>query len=308
MQIESSSHTPDTIIEHINNIVKAKENASIPKLIESFKNILHKETPLFVLRSHSDSKYIKFQCRNHNVTKCKAIINLVVADGYVYLGKTNHIHNHNLDLMPTTKKIHLAPDIVEDIKNMTRLGMSTNQIRINKFITCSKDAFYNAKRKVVYEERCDELSKINMLLDQNSSWVYNIKLNENQKVEIISCINTEIIKSVHNINEMFLDDTVCVTRSNMALYGCIIIDQNKNSQLIAFMLTTSKTSDIIELFLQFLKTHLRHKPKAFIVDQSKAQIKAIKSIFPESHISFCVLHLYKNMKIKISSTLVQKAY
>jgi hypothetical protein len=94
----------------------------------------------------------------------------------------------------------------------------------------------------------------------------------------------------------FMDDSVGTNNEECSLVAIVSFDSNGHFQILAYGFMSRVTTEQFSVFLADLKSNLIKQPKAFLVDRNVAQKVAIESIFPETPIFYCLLHLASNIK------------
>ncbi|KAF9939433.1 hypothetical protein BGZ65_010487 [Modicella reniformis] len=99
-------------------------------------------------------------------------------------------------------------------------------------------------------------------------------------------------------------DTICIDGTHK-IYGhdtnlfTIVVksDQTQSGIPVAFLLTRSPKTDVVTMWLRALKDKLRsdfHKdysPRVAVMDMGHVEFSAVKQVFPEARIFFCVFHV-----------------
>jgi len=88
---------------------------------------------------------------------------------------------------------------------------------------------------------------------------------------------------------------------------CLIIYYDYiNKKVVRFWFYDSERYEYIKQDLEVLKNEFKYQIEWFVVDWSKAIIKAIKEIYPEVKIQRCLTHIHRQIRNKITKKLKQK--
>jgi hypothetical protein len=95
---------------------------------------------------------------------------------------------------------------------------------------------------------------------------------------------------------MQVDATHKTTGHSYQLYSLVVRDPASNQTLlVASMISNSQKSAVVEAWLTWLRDEGGWVgPEKFNTDQDKAQIKALKKVFPASKIQLCIVHMKRN--------------
>lgn len=93
-----------------------------------------------------------------------------------------------------------------------------------------------------------------------------------------------------------MDDTTCINQFDFPLLTLSFEDYNKIRQILAFGFIPGRETKHFSNFLNDIKQFHIYNIRVFIVDRWRPQSKAIKTVFPESEIVFCKIHLYRNIR------------
>jgi transposase-like protein len=89
----------------------------------------------------------------------------------------------------------------------------------------------------------------------------------------------------------------------------VAIDANSITQLVAYAIIPNETADALKQFLSRVREKMGDRfPRAFMVDRAESEKSAISEVFPESHICFCQMHIFRNMQVTLGRASNAVAY
>ena len=110
--------------------------------------------------------------------------------------------------------------------------------------------------------------------------------------------------SNNSIDQFFMDCTYKVVPPNIYRYKLMVIwgiDLQKNKTVLCALILLGKENEkTFKNIFDYLSSQYSFKPRRFMYDFNIAQIKSIKSIFPECLIHTCIFHfsqaIWQNFK------------
>ena len=251
-------------------------------------------------------KYQVFKCRfggrvSENSrfsakSDCPSFLKYAKDGNYYTLIDANFSHNHTLD--PLYVEGHsncISNDIMLKINEEQVLSVPPGQIRQHYNILASSDIFYNSRRKSISIAKQESIDDLISYLEKINFKSKIIRNNISGNLEDIYIINQKISKKPFAMFLLFIDDTAKTNTFGLPLEMIVSKDPEGLNQCLAFGVLLNKTISSFESFFSELKNELGEDPKGFVVDRSLSQYTALKNIFPNSHIMFCLRHLGKDL-------------
>lgn len=105
-----------------------------------------------------------------------------------------------------------------------------------------------------------------------------------------------------------IDATFNVTKDpKMLLYTVIGRDSCGHGIPLAHLLTDSKTSEVLQVWLTKLRERFpQWQPKMILTDTASEQIKAIKAVFPATKMWLCSWHVYETFRREFRAVMTRK--
>ena len=91
-----------------------------------------------------------------------------------------------------------------------------------------------------------------------------------------------------------VDDIVCTNTQHLPIVNMLFMDEDGCSQLLAFGVLSSRTTEAFTVFLDDVKLRAG-SPKMIICDRFRAQIRAVQKAMPDSPTCLCRVHLKRNI-------------
>ena len=175
------------------------------------------------------------------------------------------------------------------------LNILPGWIRSNLDIITGPDIFYNMRRKAIEAKKAESLDDFVTELRSNG-YSSVISKSDNGTLVRASVLNCNVSCHIYASDIMIIDDTAGTNIYDMKLEVIIVIDPESKSQLYGFGFLSGQDQDAYQTFFQEIKDISGQSPRVIIVDRSPAQYAAIRSVFPNTYIAFCLRHLGKDLQ------------
>jgi hypothetical protein len=109
---------------------------------------------------------------------------------------------------------------------------------------------------------------------------------------------------------LVMDDTACTNHFGLPLFLIVGINEHGRNQIIAWAFLFDRTAQEFAKFLKWAKKRLAgagqpiRSPTAIIVDRHEGQFSAIRQVFPDAQVCFCVKHLAQNIASRFGATSI----
>ena len=236
--------------------------------------------------------YIRYECRFKN---CNSFFKILIRDKKMIDICCEWEHNHSCDELFVTSHFLLIDDeIKKEIISLRADGASPGFVRSKFNLSITPSQLYNIARKAILGRFKNEIPKLhNAAKDWNND--FHVIFHEDSDIfGGITLINRRIIQTNFASDIAIIDDTMCTNRYKFPVVPCYCIDENDNSQLLAFGIIIGKTTYDFCQFLGDIAKFL--SIRVFVCDRLEAQRSAIEQIFPEALICFCRVHIERNIR------------
>ena len=246
--------------------------------------------------------YMKFVCKFHTqrLGNCKSSFLLRIKDNVIITFTfLCHYHNHKINNYSIGSKVPLlTSQQIEKMQNDAEIGMPTSLIRRFHAPDITSNQMYNIIRKhknMRFENEIQHLYQYTQSLKNKYDIIW--KNDSENKFKSLLMINARIRDRPYSRNIVVIDDTECTNRFNYPLLPFLVFDEHNKVQMLAISIIINKEKKSFIDILQSLKLAIS-SIRIFIVDRLKAQVEAIKHVYPESFWVFCHVHIGRNIESK----------
>lgn len=203
-------------------------------------------------------------------------------------------------------------EICQRITELTEQGRSVSDIRSLIGQPITPNIMYEIRRPILSSLRHTS----QLLLEQTINkilkrWVvtrHRAPEDEGGDIVSLTFVARRFIGNPIAVDIVEMDDAMCTTINPETIHiGLTVIDANGKLQLVAFGITNGKEQHNFERFLIDVRESLG-AVRVFVVDRNRAQQNAIESVFPESKLVFCRLHMERNVRQEFGTGPTAKAY
>ena len=292
-----------------------------PELVESFKEIEGGTFPdiqslIFRVREISDHYYCRYislstGCsRSLQIFSCHhktSMFNCAACVRFYYNADSKIAHFHSCDkyhshpigeLEKNKKRNNLTKNQIEEIKKSTIAGNTAYSIRMKQGLTCSKDVLYSARRKEIQSLKENQMRFLFEEMKQWNNWTNLIVLDSDRRFESCYVFHNPIISASYAKDLCVVDDTSCTNFYGLPLYVMISEDENSRNQVLSFSIMSSRTKESFVNYFKEVKARV-NDIRLFICDRNKTQISALREVFPNCLIIYCLVHIGRNIYSKV---------
>lgn len=217
-------------------------------------------------------------------------------DNTFSLIEANWLHNHSTDRLYTESHCNCTSDeLKEEIWNQQKLNIPPGSIRSNLDIVTTPDIFYNMRRNVIHCENTETLDDLISSMN-NSEFSSIVTKDSNGNLLRASVLHKRVSQFNYSTDIMITDDTASTNLYDMKLQVSIVIDAENKSQVYSFGYLSGQSQNAYYSFFKEIKDMSQQQPRVIIVDRSQAQVLAIKEVYPDSYIVYCLRHLGKDLQ------------
>ena len=169
----------------------------------------------------------------------------------------------------------LSESQINDIQSQTQLGALSGRIRTNVQAECGSDIFYNIRRKVLHNQKNEDLDKLIQMLQEGEEKTIKVNM-PNDMLERITVIYNETLNSNYSHDIVVIDDTAMTNLYGLPFETMVVIDQEDHTQLLSYSILPNKSSTS---FLNFFNDYIElggFQFRIIVVDHLQAQIKALE--------------------------------
>ena len=246
--------------------------------------------------------YMKFVCKFHTqrLGNCKSSFLLRIKDNVIITFTfLCHYHNHKINNYSIGSKVPLlTSQQIEKMQNDAEIGMPTSLIRRFHAPDITSNQMYNIIRKhknMRFENEIQHLYQYTQSLKNKYDIIW--KNDSENKFKSLLMINARIRDRPYSRDIVVIDDTECTNRFNYPLLPFLVFHEHNKVQMLAISIIINKEKKSFIDILQSLKLAIS-SIRIFIVDRLKAQVEAIKHVYPESFWVFCHVHIGRNIESK----------
>lgn len=257
-------------------------------------------------KSQPNRKTFKTNCNSAIVIQCERSGDIITLS--LLESECQFIHNHSVDPVELQRIINIIPkDKIKKAQELRSFHVPTGIIRVQLGLEyVSPQRFYDLFRYSNTRSDDSEVTNIKASLDEFQNQFSSNLMTNGKTVYAINMYNNLIKGAAFVLHCIYLDDTRNTNKWGMPLIAANSKDANGFVQLAGFGLMNSATQEDFELFLIGIqKCH--GMVKNFVVDHNFAQIAAIRKIFPDAKLLYCLLHIKRNLihAFKSDSEIVQ---
>ena len=252
----------------------------------------------------SNRKYLRYRCSFHESEKCQSFLifrkdifgNITT---YTFIESiSNLVHNHSINPIFANAHRNCIPiDVQLKIQEQQQIGVFPGRIRSNLGVTTNSNIFYNIRRPIIAKQRSETLKQI--ISHIHSSKNKEIIIHENEETNDLSSfivVYSHVKNSDYYYDVVIADDTAATNIYNLPVEIVTCIDQESHTQLLSYGLLEDKTTNSFIQFFEDLRQITNNQSiNTFIVDRLSAQKAAIKYVYPESNIVFCLNHIERDL-------------
>ena len=254
-----------------------------------------------------ERRYLKYRCtfhKNNQGDGCNAclvfrtdLINMQKAYSFV-LEKSILTHNHPLTPNFVFSHRNCIPlEIQDKIREQQEIGVLPGRIRSNLNIIVNKNIFYNIRRPIICKDRTESFNELIHKITQSMN--QQVIMHENQSnsnLDSLTVVYDEVRNSVYFNDIVIADDTAATNIYNLPMEVLACFDQENHTQILSFGILQDKTINSFENYFNDVKQIIGNtKIRIFVVDRLSAQIAAIKNVFPDAFIVFCLTHIKRDL-------------
>jgi hypothetical protein len=254
--------------------------------------------PLFAAQNTGENQCNqRYRC---TFDDCPAFFDIkVYRSGRMHLGKHQFEHSHPI-IGPGQRHYHTLRDeerakIIELTNQHATMGM----IRTVLDLDLPVSIFYEARRGALQELRRDQAQKLDTASKRWQGWKTHMVEPIDNVFQGFFAVQLQVVAHGMCRETLSLDDTFCTNFFKMPLSGIVTVDPMDATQLVAFALLRDGSSEALIPFLRFVREYMNDgHPRAFIIDRALAERLAVLAVFPEAHICFCLIHIFRNLEQK----------
>ena len=287
-------------------------------LLDSVRDFCFVHGQQFSLYSKKARDNKRFKCTFCKKCDCKAymVINFNPQTHVSTLTEYNFNHTHTKDYVELHRTMQTKENkkILKDLKSIGASHSEIDKISMqNRTLPISSNQLQSilgqsSSNKKLTHEAFDELQ-------QKYPNGFSIHVHWSDKNPDFfldgSVHHTKIMKTriiIPSQSVFFIDSTSCIiAKDNRQAIGVTVKDSNNTFQNLSFGILQNNSEAAYTLYLNDLKQQIstilnfeNFYPYAFVCDRYKAQINAIKKVFPKSKIVYCKRHLMKNFDVSYS--------
>jgi hypothetical protein len=217
------------------------------------------------------------------------------------LGDHEFHHNHDISDPGERRTYHsLTPEAVAKIIEMTRHHATPGMIRTELDLHAGPDAFYATRRATLMEQRQNQVEALFEAVQHWRGWEWAfVPPDDTGEFRGFLAVQVQVVEHEMCRDTLGMDDTSCTNFFELPVSAIITPDPNSKTQLVAFAILRDQGADALIEFLRFVRTHMSEQaPKAFVIDRAAAEKLAVETVFPESYICFCLMHVFRNLEQK----------
>ena len=250
------------------------------------------------------------QFRDHG---CKAFVQFLYRDDTVYFDTYHSQHNHEITAQyPDRSRNTLTTEDIEFIHKQTENNLSAHAIRNmnhNKIDLISKNIMYHIREKVIHRVREDDISLLQAAMKKRMNWYHILGTSkeesngETQEVfKYFYSFHIAVITKIYSHDVIIIDDTSCTNFYFKPLVTMIAADENGSNQIVSFAVTERRTIESFVSYFTKLKEHIGDVG-VFLTDRNAAQIAALRQVWPEAKIMYCLEHIARNIKTNVGAEM-----
>jgi hypothetical protein len=239
----------------------------------------------------------KYACTYND---CGAFFDIkVYQSGRMHLGKHQFEHTHPI-VGPGQRHYHtLREEDREKIIELTNQHAPMGMIRTVLDLDLPSNFFYEARRDALQKLRCDQAQALDTASQNWHGWKTKLVPPIDGVFQGFFAVQVQIVAHGMCRETLSLDDTFCTNFFKMPLSGIVTVDPMNATQIVAFALLRDGSADALTPFLGFVREYMNDgQPRAFMIDRALAERLAISAVFPEAHICFCLMHIFRNLQQK----------
>lgn len=274
---------------------------SLTEMVRQISNSFH--LPYSALDTGKDRRFQKYVCcyggkvrGKTSKTGCNAcFIYEQNFNGTFSSYEAQLIHNHPLfkEFIDAHRSCYSNSEINE-INQMQKYGVPPGQIRAHLNISVNKNIFYNIRRPTILQSKSENLVEI-ISNPENKFWDIDVKKTANNTLATITYLNKRVAESQYSADILYIDDTMCTNIYGKPVELAICVDPQDHSQTLSFSLLEDKTKNGFLNFFSSLRKMHQKEIRIIVVDRNEPQFQAIKEIYPNTTIVFCLIHIRKNL-------------
>lgn len=229
-------------------------------------------------------------------TNCPCNLKYKIQNGKVSLFSADWNHNHPLNREFYDAHFNcLTSDERSQVCEQQKIGVPPGQIRSNLSITTNKDIFYSIRKATKFQIKMESLESLKQATN-NKDFTTIFKKDENGTLRMAISINRIVASMCYSEDYAITDDTASTNIYDQYLHVVIVVDQENKSQLLSFGILMDKTTNGFIEYFNTLKQIHNKCIRTFVVDRSYSQYKALKSVYPNSNIIFCNIHIGRDLE------------
>jgi hypothetical protein len=259
--------------------------------------------PMFYART-TGRTYCHFYCR---VQGCPALFSIRIHNGLMSISHEAFEHDHLIAEMSIERARLLSARQTETIHGITQTGGSADQCRMVVGYSVKPQTLGNARRPILKKGRLEQASQLYQLLQTWEDMDCQMRCDEENVCEGCYFFQKLLRDTLMVKDTLIIDDTACTNYFDFPLLLILALDEHAISQLVAFAFIKNRTEESYKAFFNWVAKRIGADestaespiPRSLVVDRSQSQCNALETVFPHSHIIFCVKHLAANISRKL---------
>ena len=296
MEDETRFFTPLPLIEAFKNL----DGAVIPSheaLVARVTEISEFYGNRFIAFSTGKSRKTQIFacCHRRTIFNCPVEAKFQLINGAAKFISCDEKHTHEINSKPNHRKQNsLTIKQRKEIKEATINGVTSGKIRLNMGLLCSKDVLYGVRRPILKSYKINEMENLQKEMNLWKNWK-NILLIENKTFHGCYIHHIPICSSYYAKDICIVDDTSCTNYYGLPLLVMISDDENGRNQVLSFSFMENRTQQTFTNYFLSVK-EIVGEIRLFVCDRNQTQINAIKAVWPNALIIYCLIHIGRNLR------------
>jgi hypothetical protein len=243
----------------------------------------------------------EFRCPHQG---CPARISWSIRDSRLIPMDCKFMHDHPIQKTSTRALNSLSNADRDHIRELVAQGKSSRDIHNEMDIVIAPATLQEILRAVnARRSPAAEAEQLRRVTDDWTLFKTRIVTDPKNDFGGFYAVNPQFRGDVTCTRTLIMDDTACTNHFELPLFVVLGIDEHGQNQLVGFAYLMERTADQFAEYLGWLRTELTVEgspepfcPIAVVVDRHEGQLKAIRDIFPATHVVFCTKHLRANIR------------
>lgn len=208
----------------------------------------------------------------------------------------NGIHNHDLDVSKIySDSIGINRSQIKELKETIKSIGGKREYK-KKYPNTLMNSKYLNRLKISEPENEKEIKFIETLkFNQGPFRVIKNVFNQDNSVHSLLFLNIRICSEFFSKRIWFIDDSANTNIYHKKLLCIATKDTYGYRQIVCFGILFDNSSNSFNILLSQLRNIINYFPEVILTDRNQSQIKALRDIFPESHIHFCSIHILRSL-------------